>query len=418
MKTKSVFLATMLLHVRLFAGPATDPALIAHEWGTFTSVQGADGVQFEWNPLVTSELPGFVYDRARPARLPKLSDSDLVGKNSRLALQRMETPVIYFYSGVEQKVNVSVQFPEGIVTEWFPQAAKYDRRLMEWNDLRLTPVKKQPELEKLLPQDASGSHYFAARETDSDFIRADNVVGQAVTTENEKFIFYRGIGFFKAPLEIRLGQTDDVVILKNTGSEPLSHLYVLFVRNGKGKYLSVDNLPGGKEQTVNLNLQYGQSDLTKVRGLLARDMAKSLTGEGLFGREAEAMVKTWDDSWFGEDGLRVLYTLPRAWTDRVLPLKISPAPAQITRVMVGRAEMITPSMEWDLLKEITRYGESSAAAKEQAIANTRGIGLGRFTEAAVRHLTSKMPNREFNQAAWNLLNAAGKPSDKKFASAR
>src|SRR4051794_18219810 len=109
MKTKSVFLTAMLLHVRLFAGPS-DQALIAHEWGTFTSVQGADGVQFEWNPLVASELPKFVYDRNRPERLPKLSINELLGKNSTLALQRMETPVIYFYSGTPQKVNVSVQF--------------------------------------------------------------------------------------------------------------------------------------------------------------------------------------------------------------------------------------------------------------------------------------------------------------------
>ena len=406
----------MLLHVRLFAGP--DQGLVAHEWGTFTSVQGADGVQFEWNPLVASELPKFVYDRTHPERCPRLSNNDLLGKNSRLALQRMETPVIYFYSAAPQKVNVSVQFPEGIVTEWFPQATKYERRLMEWNDIQITPAKSQPEFSKLLPVDASGSHYFAARETDSEFIRVDNALGKTVTTEHEKFLFYRGIGYFKAPLETRLGQTDDSVILKNNGTEPLSHLYVLFVRNGKGKYLSVDNLPVGKEKAVNLTLQYGQSDLTSLRAHLARDMAQSLTKEGLFEREALAMVKTWDDSWFGEDGLRVLYTLPRQWTDRVLPLKISPAPAQVTRVMVGRAEMITPAMEWDLLKEITRYGEGSSTLKEQAVANTRAIGLGRFTEAAIRRLTSRMSNREFNQSAWNLLNAMGQPADKKLASVR
>jgi hypothetical protein len=86
--------------------------------------------------------------------------------------------------------------------------------------------------------------------------------------------------------------------------------------------------------------------------------------------------------------------------------------------MVGRAEMITPSMEWDLLKEITRYGEGSSTLKEQAVANTRAIGLGRFTEAAIRRLTSRMPNREFNQSAWNLLNAMGQPADKKLASVR
>jgi hypothetical protein len=33
--------------------PAAD--FVAHERGTFASVQGADGVQFEWNPFVAPE---------------------------------------------------------------------------------------------------------------------------------------------------------------------------------------------------------------------------------------------------------------------------------------------------------------------------------------------------------------------------
>src|SRR5687768_4370340 len=66
---------------------------------------------------------------------------------------------------------------------------------------------------------------------------------------------------------------------------------------------------------------------------------EALVSEGLYEREATAMVKTWEDSWFGEQGLRVLYVLPRAWTDRTLPLSIEPKPKEIVRVMVGRAEM-------------------------------------------------------------------------------
>src|SRR4029078_10730906 len=107
MKTKSVFLVIVLMHVRLFAGPNTESRLIAHEWGTFTSVQGADGVQLEWNPLVTTELPKFVYDRGRPNGNPRLARySDYASKGALVALQRMETPVIYFYSAKEQKVDV------------------------------------------------------------------------------------------------------------------------------------------------------------------------------------------------------------------------------------------------------------------------------------------------------------------------
>src|SRR4051812_25042938 len=33
----------------------------AHEWGTFTSVQGANGDLLSWRPLQSSELPAFVF---------------------------------------------------------------------------------------------------------------------------------------------------------------------------------------------------------------------------------------------------------------------------------------------------------------------------------------------------------------------
>ena len=48
------------------------------------------------------------------------------------------------------------------------------------------------------------------------------------------------------------------------------------------------------------------------------------------------MVKTWESAWLGTDGTRVLYLLPLAWTDRTLPLKLTPAADVLVRVMVGR----------------------------------------------------------------------------------
>ncbi len=55
------------------------------------------------------------------------------------------------------------------------------------------------------------------------------------------------------------------------------------------------------------------------------------------------MVETWRDSWF-EDGLRLLYIVPRSSIDEVLPLEITPAPANTARVFVGRIEIITPAI--------------------------------------------------------------------------
>jgi len=419
MKTKLVFAVVVLMHAHLFASGELDQDFIAHEWGTFTSVQGADGIQLEWNPLVTSELPRFVYDRGRPNGNPRLARyTDYSGKGGFVALQRMETPVIYFYSGRERNVDVTVKFPQGIVTEWFPQVAKYDSRSMQWDKIHLFPRPQNAALAKLLPVDASASHYFAARETDSDFIVAKNDAGPKQTSEHEKFLFYRGVGQFRAPLQVTLNGDEDTVVLKNTGTEPLSHLFVLGVRHGKGKYLYVEQLPAGGEQSVKLQLQRGQSDLSDLRARLAKEMAAGLAREGLFEREASAMVKTWNDSWFGEEGLRVLYTLPRTWTDRILPLTISPNPGGLARVMVGRAEIITPTMEWELMKQLVQYSQSSSDAKEQAVAGARAIGLGRFTEAAIRRLATKIPSREFSQTAWNFLEAVGKPAERKLALAK
>ena len=86
------------------------------------------------------------------------------------------------------------------------------------------------------------------------------------------------------------------------------------------------------------------------------------------------MVRTWDDSWFSEPGVRVLYTLPRAWTDRILPLTLEPKPRELARVMVGRAELITPPMEWELLKQVVRFADGDERADQ---GGNSGVGVGR-----------------------------------------
>src|SRR6266850_7321885 len=85
----------------------------AHEWGTFTSVQGGDGVLLSWRPLESSRLPGFVYDWNKPGLGRQSMAAMTLTKQSLVTLQRMETPVIYFYSDREETVDVSVNFPKG-----------------------------------------------------------------------------------------------------------------------------------------------------------------------------------------------------------------------------------------------------------------------------------------------------------------
>jgi hypothetical protein len=64
-KTISSVASLLVTSVTLYASPSNN-GYTAHEWGTFTSVEGADGVQIAWNPLSVAELPDFVYSLTWP----------------------------------------------------------------------------------------------------------------------------------------------------------------------------------------------------------------------------------------------------------------------------------------------------------------------------------------------------------------
>ncbi len=100
MKLKHIVsLGAMGLTASIVLAQSPVHGLVAHEWGTFTSFQSSDGNLLQWKPLVTSELPKFVYDWHNPGlgRLP-VDPRALVWKGDLESLQRMETPVIYFYA--------------------------------------------------------------------------------------------------------------------------------------------------------------------------------------------------------------------------------------------------------------------------------------------------------------------------------
>ncbi len=85
--------------------------LVVHEWGTFLGMSSADGTALDGMYHEEHALPAFVHGRSRDQlKLPQM-------------LLKGETPVIYFYTKEKQNVRVGVGFPQGIWTQWYPQAA-------------------------------------------------------------------------------------------------------------------------------------------------------------------------------------------------------------------------------------------------------------------------------------------------------
>lgn len=391
---------TILLSLSLVASPLgvmacggygdwDDSLFIAHEWGTFTSLQGSDGVQFEWRPGIGVDLPKFVYTHTKPdASVSRVVPASFLAKPVQTALQRMETPVIYFYSCGRQTVDVRVNFPNGTVTEWYPKVTSFGpqaslqktRSFIEWNGVQILPNDAAKAAD--LIQDGSRSHYFEARSVDANTISFPIGKDEA-QVEREKFLFYRGLGHFKAPLEVTQSSDGAIIRLHNTGTEPLRHLRILSTHNNKGQFSSVDELAAGatKEVSHHSGTPFASTEILNQQ--LGASLENALTSEGLFAKEAAALVNTWRDSWFEEPGLRVLYLLPREWTDRVLPLDIKPAPARTVRVMVGRAELLQPAIERKLYNEFSRFKNSDRKSHTEIANSVNRLGFGRFLEPAL-----------------------------------
>lgn len=387
----------------------------AHEWGTFTSVQGSDGNLLSWRPLQSSELPKFVYSTGTATPNPFV-----ITKSGLITLQRLETPVIYFYSKEPTKVDVDVSFPKGFITEWYPQLTalnpthpatngsvvytQSESRAI-WRDLDIFPDFKDAAMRenKNLPQDSAGSHYFAARATGANLVRANIATNN--TTELEKFIFYRGAGSFKTPLRVTL-DTNNLVIVENTGAQPLAHLFLLNIHDGKGAFAVLDELASSNsvhwQQLSNTaGEHWNQFDLPQFKTEIGSQVQSALVAVGLYPDEAQAMVNTWKDTWFTDDGVRVLYLLPRPWTDEILPLTLTPPPSDLTRVMVGRAEVITRQVETNLFQLLSTAHTGDTNAQAQAIGEYKH--LGRFADPALQLAMSHTTNTALINFSYQLI---------------
>jgi len=379
------------------SGPAanvTDDRLIVHEWGTFTSIAGKDGAAVRWRPLNgSSDLPGFVYDLSGLREGGGLRHGLRNTKLSLEALVRMETPVLYFYAAHETNVSVKVDFPKGTITEWYPQARSvYNGGFggaIDWGRFAVLPG-----AEVSFPLEDKESHYYPARETDAAPIR----VCSEKERQHEKFLFYRGVGTFDPPLTARL--IGDKVVIKSLGRENVSQFILFENRDGKIGYRIHDLFNG--------EIAVERPALDQTIESLVRDLEIILVANGLYEKEARAMIKTWRDSWF-EAGTRIFYIVPRKLTDSILPIEIEPAPAELTRVLVGRMEVITPEVERTITQQVAKLGDSSAEIRNEAATIIRKHG--RLSEPVLRSIRDKISDAKLRSRIDALISLARVATD-------
>jgi hypothetical protein len=347
--------------------------LIVHEWGTFTSLQDETGRTLGGINTDDEPVPHFCHELdslliARPRDLPPIAYQGVASCHPDVTM-RLETPVVYFHlppgASAPLTASVKVAFRGGWLTQFYPaaEAVGFSRReslteattgTLSWNNLKIGAEGKGP--------DTMEHVWTAPRAVQAASLSATN-------GENERFLFYRGVGHLACPLQVRRTQDSSMLeCFSQVGSDPsarvpmaIPHLWLASFRaGGTCAFRSLPPLDLGARtpeqgQAILFTApagfapaEYSTASLSRLRG----EMHLALRAEGLFPDEADALLNTWELSYFKSAGLRLFFMVPRVWTDCHLPLDIS-VPCEIKRVMVGRLELVTPEQR-TLLRKLAR----------------------------------------------------------------
>jgi hypothetical protein len=352
---------------------ANDP-LVVHEWGTFTSLQNNSGTPIGGINVDDEPLPRFVHNLNPFVLIHPHSVSRYISKGAPerhpFVTLRLETPVIYFHPPKSMTkpftLDVDVAMKGGWLTEFYPQAQPEAPGLKEgrfdfgpitrqtigrlgWHGLTVGTAQSGP--------DTAANVWLAPRSVDAASVKA-------VGGEAEKYLFYRGVGNFSAPLSVSTNQIHDRLRIQGRFDEVLGprdtakigRVWLVHVRkDGTSAFRSIGPVTVSDDngQTVaEMPASFGEKEYSLGNlASLCDELHTALVKDGLYSDEATALVETWRGAYFKSAGLRVFFLVPRVWTDHYLPLKIS-APAEIARVMVGRIELVSPDQR-ELLEKLS-----------------------------------------------------------------
>ncbi len=313
---------------------------------------------------------------------------------------RLETPVIYFHPPQRQsqarsktKLDVVVDFRGGWLTQFYPDATSHTT-----GDAPAADQNSSFDFGHITPQTVGTLAWLGLQvggiesgpQTDSPvWLSPRHVECASVTAANgeaERYLFYRGVGKLKSPLLVTRDPENSRLQVRGRFSElgddfkpgkmlnpNVGPLWLVDVRAGGScafkSISSVDASQGDQKVLANLpawfeEADYSAQNLTSLRN----SFSTALVHDGLNADEAEALLNTWEASYFRRPGLRLFYLVPRQWTDYELPLRITGVPAaDISRVMVGRIEIVTPQ-ERQLLKQISETPPSDPGWLHAALA--------------------------------------------------
>jgi hypothetical protein len=383
-----------------------------HEWGTFTTVSGSDGRLLTGLHVEEEHLPSFVYSHLgmepRAQGQYGYLNLQLMNKGAQNKHQisvfqdkkkiihpmimfkgipvaqlknvtvKMETPVIYFYGDDTPKVNVKVGFNGGTISQWYPDRKSGDtpnkflkgkNKLSDQlqkmiGDREMVSLSQPIDFSKLyqgaiewdveiLPKSAADPAFTFKPDENNTWIypRVPEANMIKVGDEFEDFLFYRGIGNFELPATFSVDSSETLNVTNNS-KEAIPFAFAFENIAGKFRYKTIGKIATGEVAKVTEKEWVTPSKTQAQQVEVFQQMRKGLIAQGLTTDEANGMIKTWWKSYFNKPGLRVFWVVTQTDLERILPLAVDPAPANQIRVLVGRADIMRPKFEQQMIADL------------------------------------------------------------------
>jgi hypothetical protein len=343
--------------------------LVIHEWGTLTSLEDENGQPIPGINADDEPVPAFVHRISQGLLLPpSLIGSKSVPRVHPDVTVRLETPVLYVHGqpGFTGPLDVKVKYVGGWLTEFYPDAEAVAPGIdpktgrvgrisgdgtLHWEGLEI------------------GGNPAGPATTERVWLAPRNVAADAISApcgESEKFLFYRGVGKGAPILSLCRDRQTGILRTRPNADPACNPSYWLADIHPDGTAAFQIVAPFQSSHPFEPG-DYSTANISALRASIEAELIRS----GLYQDEAEALLNTWQVSYFKNPGTRALYLWPRRAVDELLPLTITPA-ADVTRVMVGRIELVTPEER----SAMAQIGTSVIRSPEALYA-----GLGRFRDA-------------------------------------
>lgn len=276
--------------------------LVAHEWGVWLLEHGRVAHFDE----LARESPAFVYrapNVPQPAPLPGPGIQPPRPPHGVIARK----PVLFLRADRATHFRVEVGFSGGQPWLYYPSAQVAPQGIAPGSPSLVFTGTVLPSGQAALAQAPHGHFWNDLRAGGGDLIATPD--GTA-----ERFLFYDGPVAFEPSFAIRW---------RGNGAQvsPTSTETSLWLVDG-GRFTESAVQGTTSAQTV------AQGDMTALRQRLNAELMR----RGLTASEARSLLETWRDSLFRDASPRAIYFVPRAAYDRMLPIRITPTPAELVRV--------------------------------------------------------------------------------------